>query len=72
MPQFSRVQLPDNRPARINPDAIDYIEPAHDQGYVTVHLRSGKSLTVAGSVDTAQAILDGSAVEPPQAAPPPP
>ena len=66
MPQFSRVLLPDNRPARVNPDAIDYIEPVHDQGYVTVHLRSGKSITVAGSVETAQAILDGSAAEPAQ------
>jgi hypothetical protein len=65
LPQFSRVQLPDNRPVRINADAVDYIEPAHEAGYVIVHLRSGKSVRVAGSVDTALAELDRSGAQPP-------
>ncbi|HSP65459.1 MAG TPA: hypothetical protein VLO10_04635 [Candidatus Deferrimicrobium sp.] len=58
MPQFSHVQTQAaSDGVYVNPDAVDTIEAAPQQGYVIVTLRSGRSLTVKGTVDSVKAQL---------------
>ncbi len=58
MPQFSHVQTQDgSETVHINPEAVDTIESAAQEGYVTITLRSGRSLTVKGTVNSVKAQL---------------